>query len=227
MFKVRCELVSFEGDEENFPCHFNYEIGDEIYYDGVHFTGRICPGLLASMMPVVNGVYLLGYKYSENIMYRYRGHDVRDPSMKKYDGAGFRPVKLKEKRPPGKIGEMMTFDPKTGRARGAHFLCGDERTLAHFSCEPVDLSDSDYAQPFFRRGVAILEKIKTEPGIQAMEILSRFTEFERNEIGPVLTPVLLEVILEALTDMKYIECQENGMYATGKEMPKRSTIGSE
>lgn len=222
MFKVRCELVSFEGNEEMFPCHFNYKIGDEIYFDGVYFTGRICPGLFASMMPVVHGVYLLGHKYSENIMYRYRGHDVRDPNMEKYDGAGFRPVRSSEKRPPGKMGKIMAFDPITGKARGAHFLCGDERTLAHFSCEPVDLSDSDYAQPFFRRSVAILEKIVAEPGIQAEEILSRFSESERNDIGPVLTPVLLQVLLEALTDMKYVESHENGLYATGKEPPRRS-----
>lgn len=225
MFKVRCELVSFEGDEETFPCHFNYKIGDEIYFDGVYFTGRICPGLFASMMPVVHGVFLLGHKYSENIMYRYRGHDARDPGMQIYDGAGFRPVGSTEKGPPGKMGEVMTFDPKTGKARGAHFLCGDDRTLAHFSCEPIDLSDSDYAQPFFRRSVAILEKIEAEPGIKATEILSRFTEFERYDIGPVLTPVLLEVLLEALTDMKYIESHENGLYATGKEPPGRSTNG--
>jgi uncharacterized repeat protein (TIGR04076 family) len=225
MFKVRCELISFEGDEETFPCHFNYKIGEEIYFDGVHFTGRICPGLFASMMPVVHGVYLLGHKYTENIMYRYRGHDVRGPNMQKHDGAGFRPVRSSEKRPSGKMGEVMIFDPKTGKARGAHFLCGDERTLAHFSCEPVDLSDSDYAQPFFRRSVAILEKIEVEPGIQAEEILSRFSESERNDISPVLTPVLLQVLLEALTDMKYIESHENGLHATGKEPPRRSTNG--
>lgn len=58
MFKVRCKLVSFEGDEAIFPCHFNYKIGDEFYYDGVHFTGRICPGLFASMMPVIHGIFL-------------------------------------------------------------------------------------------------------------------------------------------------------------------------
>ena len=52
MFKVRCELVAFEADEQKFPCHFNYKIGDEIYFDGVYFTGRICPGLFPSMMPV-------------------------------------------------------------------------------------------------------------------------------------------------------------------------------
>ena len=225
MFKVRCELVAFVADEEKFPCHFNYKIGDEIYFDGVYFTGRICPGLFASMMPIVHGVYLLGYKFSENIMYRYRGHNVRDPGMEKYDGAGFRAVKSSEAGPLGKMGEVMTFDPKTGRARGAHFLCGDERTLAHFSCEPVDLSDSDYAQPFYRRGSAILEKIEAKPGIPTKKILPGFTEFERNEIEPALTPVFLDVMLEALTDMKYIESREDGLYATGKEPPSRPKIG--
>ena len=42
MFKVRCRLTSFEADEERFPCHFNYKIGDEFYYDGVYLTGADC-----------------------------------------------------------------------------------------------------------------------------------------------------------------------------------------
>jgi uncharacterized repeat protein (TIGR04076 family) len=40
-FKVKCTLVSFTGDPENFPCHFNYEIGDAFTYDGEKFEGRI------------------------------------------------------------------------------------------------------------------------------------------------------------------------------------------
>ena len=225
MFKVRCKLISFEGDEEMFPCHFNYKIGDEFYYDGVHFTGRICPGLFASMMPVIHGVYFSGNRLSENIMYRYRGQDVRDPSMIKYDGVGFRPLKGSEKAVPGKMGEVMTYDPKTGKARGAHFLCGDDRTLAHFACEPVDLSDSEYAQPFYRKEIAILEKIEAEPGIKTTAILDRFTEFERDEIGPILTPVLLEVMMDALTDMKYVEIRDGKAYTTGRTPPSRPKIG--
>ena len=57
MFKVRCKLVAFEADEEMYPCHFNYKIGEEIYYYGVHFTGRICPGLFPSMMPGARCVF--------------------------------------------------------------------------------------------------------------------------------------------------------------------------
>ena len=94
MFKVRCKLIGFEGDTENYPCHFHYKIGDEFYFDGENFTGRICPGLFATMMPVIHGIFLLGHKYSENVMYMYRGHDALDPSMAKYDGVGFRPLPL-------------------------------------------------------------------------------------------------------------------------------------
>ena len=211
MFKVKCALISFQGDEKTYPCHFNYKIGDEFYYDGVNFTGRICPGLLAPMMPVVHGVYLLGNKYFENVMYRYRGHDARDPAMEKYDGAGFRPLEAPDLNAP--------------KAKGGHFVCGDTRTLAHFSCEAVDLSDSDYAQPFYRRETAILDKIKKEPGIKTEEILKRFTKFEREKISPPLTPVLMRVLLEALVDMKYIEIRDGKAYTTGRQPPSRPKIG--
>ena len=222
MFKVRCKLIAFEGDEEMFPCHFNYKIGDEFYYDGEYFTGKVCPGLFASMMPVIHGVFLLGNKFSENIMYRYRGLDVRDPSMAKYDGVGFRALKTLPADAPEKMKEKLAAIPQTQRSTGHHFLCADDRILAHFSCEPIDLSDSEYALPFYRRELAILEKIEAEPGIKTKDILDRFTAFERDEIGPPLTPVLLEVMLDALLDMKYIEIRDGKAYATGKEPPSRA-----
>jgi len=225
MFKVRCRLITFEGDEEKFPCHFHYKIGDEFYYDGVYFTGRVCPGLFASMFPIIHGVFESGHKFSENIMYRYRGPDAIDPEMKKYDGVGFRPRKASEKPSSGKMGSVMRTDPKTGKARGAHFVCADSRTLAHFACEPVDLSDSEYAQPFYRRGISILEKIETEPGIVNNDIIERFSPFEREEISPRLTPAFFDIMLRALVDMEYIEIQDGKVFATGKEPPSRPEIG--
>jgi hypothetical protein len=72
----------------------------------------------------------------------------------------------------------------------------------------VDLSDSEYCLPFYRRSIAILEKIEAEPGIKTGVILNRFTEFEREEISPPLTPVLLQVLLEALADLDYIKIQD-------------------
>lgn len=225
MFKVRCKLRAFMGDEERFPCHFNYKVGDEFYYDGVHFTGRICPGLLASMMPVIHGTFLLGNKYSENIMYRYRGFDKRDASMAKYDGLGFCTLEAPPEGAPDKIMSILGPIPETEKTKGGHFLCSDSRILADFTCEAVDLSDSEYAQPFYRREITILEKIEAEPGIRIDEILSRFTEFERYKISPPLTPVLLEVLLEALADMSYIEVIEKRAYVTGREPPSRPKIG--
>lgn len=225
MYKVRCKLISFDADAEKFPCHFNYKIGEEFYYDGVYFTGRICHGLFASMMPIIHSVFILGNRYSENMMYRYRGPDEKDPSMTKYDGIGFRPLKKPKERAIGEVGKVMYSDPKTGKAKGAHFLCADSRTLAHFACEPIDLSDSEYAQPFYRKEIAILSKIEAEPGIEAAQILDKFTDFERYEIGPVLTPVLFDMMLEALIDMGYIDIREGKAYATGKEPPSRPAIG--
>lgn len=177
------------------------------------------------MTPIIHGVYMLGSKFSENIMYRYRGRDARDPSMAKYDGVGFRPVKASEQDLEEQSRSPFSFHPVTGKARGAHFLCGDDRILAHFTCEPVDLSDSEYAQPFYRRSIAVLEKIEAEPGIRTDEILERFTQFEREEIAPPLTPPFTEVLLDALQDVGYIEVRDGRAYATGKEPPSRPKIG--
>jgi uncharacterized repeat protein (TIGR04076 family) len=226
MFKVRCRLVAFEGDEKTFPCHFNYKIGDEFYYDGVHFTGRICPGLFASMMPVIHGTYLLGNRYTENIMYRYRGLDARDPSMEKYDGAGFRPLKLEAlpEGTPEKAVKWLKSISKIEKRKGGGFVCSDSKILAHFTCDPIDLSNSDYAMPFYRRAMAILGKIETTPGITADEIRLTFTDFERENISPPLTPVFFQVMLEALADMNYVEIRSGKAYATGKEPPSRPKV---
>jgi uncharacterized repeat protein (TIGR04076 family) len=220
VYKVKCRLIEFLGDEKTYPCHFKYKIGDEIIYDGDSFVGRVCPGVMATMLPVVHGLYLLGHKYYENILYRYRGRDTRDPSMAVYDGAGYRPLPL----PPEaayKIGEHSAVDSRTGMARGGHFLCGDNRILAHFACEPVDLSDSAYAQPFYRREMAVLDRIKAEPGISVDRILDKFTDFEKNGIAPPLNPVFLRVLLEALEDMNYIETKDGAAYATSRQPPSR------
>ncbi len=225
MYKVRCKLVKFEGDEQAFPCHFNYKIGEEFYYDGVYFTGRICPALLAPMMPVIYGVHLLGQKFCENIPYRYRGLDARDAAMIPYDGVGFRPRKEITDAMKEKTSGVLPLTSKTEKAKGAHFVCSDARTLAHFSCDPVDLSDSEYCLPFYRRSIAILERIEAELGISTDEILNRFTAFEKEDISPPLTPVLLQVLLEALTDTGYIVIKDDKARATGKQPPSRPKIG--
>jgi uncharacterized repeat protein (TIGR04076 family) len=225
MYKVKCTLGSFAGDEKNFPCHFNYKIGDEFYFDGERFTGRICPGLLPAMTPVVYGVFLLGNKYFENVMYHYRGIDARDPGMKIYDGLGFRPLKTPPDNAPDNLVKAISATPRTTKSTSGHFVCGDSRTLAVFTCEAIDLSDSDYCQPFYRRAISILQKIETEPGIRTSEILDRFTVFEREQISPPLSLVLSGVLLEALSDMGYVHIKDDKATTTGKEPPSRPQIG--
>jgi uncharacterized repeat protein (TIGR04076 family) len=225
MYKVRCKLVRFEGDAEAFPCHFNYKIGDEIYYDGEQFTGRICTHIILAMMPVVYGIHTLGHNYSKNMMFRYRGMDIRDPDMAKYDGAGWRPRKNISEAALNTQTAVFTMPSTTEKAKGSHFLCPDSRTIAHFTVEAVDLSDSDACAPYYRRAISVLERIEAEPGIKTDEILGRFIEFEREEISPPLTPVLNEVLLEALSDMGYITVKNGEAHATGKEPPSRPKIG--
>ena len=226
MYKVKCVLLEFYNDETKHPCHFNYKVGDVIYYDGDNFTGRICPSLLPAMMPIVHGVYLLGHKFTESVAYRYRGADERDSDMEKYDGVGFRPVgPLEDPATVGRKPGKYAANSPDGRSRGHHFFCGDQRTLAHFSCVPDDLSDSVYSQPFYRRAISILEKIEAEPGIKTDEILDRFTDFEKNDIAPRLTPVFVGVLLGALEDMDYIETVNGKVTATGREPPSRPKLG--
>lgn len=225
MFKVKCTLVSFEGREDLYPCHFNYEIGDTFYYDGEQFSGRICPGLLASMMPVIHNMCVAGNHGIENVIFRYRGLDVRDPEMARYDGVGFRPVDKLPNEEAGKKASLHPYASATRKARGNHFTCADTRILAEFSCEAVDLSDCSYAQPFYRREIAVLEKIEAEPGIALEAILQRFSPFEIENISPRLTPIFLQVIMENLADMAYVEVKEGKAFPTGKQPPSRPKIG--
>jgi uncharacterized repeat protein (TIGR04076 family) len=225
MFKVKCTLIAFDGDEETFPCHFNYKIGDEISYDGVYFSGRICQGLFPTMFPIVHNVHLMGNRYPGNIAFKYRTFDVRDPAMAKYDGLGFAPRKSVPDRVPESTKTLHPMLHKD-KIRGMRFGCLDTRTLAQFSCQAVDLSDADYCQPFYRRAVRILDRISAEPGIKAPEILASFSAFEREEISPILTSALMGVLLTGLEDVGYIEIGEDGSnVATGKEPPSRPKIG--
>jgi uncharacterized repeat protein (TIGR04076 family) len=225
MFKVRCKLIAFDADEKEFPCHFNYSIGDEIYYDGDRFTGRVCPGLIATLMPVVYNLHVLGNGYSSNILFKYRGLDVRDPAMAKYDGLGFAPRKSFPESAPASMKKLHPSASKTERAKGMRVCCLDNRTAAQFSVEAVDLSDSEYCQPFYRRAVSVLDRIEAEPGVGIEGILAKFTPFERDDISPPLTPVFMEVLLNALADVGYVEMKDGRPYRTAKKLPSRPVIG--
>jgi hypothetical protein len=96
------------------------------------------------------------------------------------------------------------------------FECGDKRTLAQFLCEPVDIAGGGYDQPYYRREMALLEKIQAEPGIDTEEIRNRFTEWELEEIYPPLTPIMVRLMLNELSLVNYIEIREGKAYPTGR-----------
>lgn len=69
MFKVKATLISFAGDVERYPCHFGYEVGDEIIYDGENFIGRICLQIIPLLNKYVPPLYSVGPRYVNPFSY--------------------------------------------------------------------------------------------------------------------------------------------------------------
>ena len=214
-YKVKCRLVAFLGDVENFPCHFGYRIGDEFIYDGEKFIGRVCSGLFSSnMLSVIDTIRYSGNLHFGHFPWNYSGLSRSEPSMKKYDGVGWANVK-KEEIPEGARKEYLERTlpiPSERRGRGG-FHCADLRILAVFRAEPFGLSDKGFDLPFYKREMSILEKIKAEPGLSADEVLAQFTRWEREEIYPPLGPVNVDLMIRELEGAGYIELRDGRTYA--------------
>jgi uncharacterized repeat protein (TIGR04076 family) len=212
-FKVRCKLVSFTGDPENFPCHFGYRIGDAFTYDGEKFEGKICNGLLKNMAPVLWNTVFYGSGDYDRMVYLYSGLSARDPGMKKYDGVGFRPLKkVPEGADPKYLRSIPAEPPKDLIKRARGFVCDDTRTGAYFVCEPVDLASGGDMLTYYNRAMSILEKIKEQPGMTADEILAKFTKFEREEIYPPIYHLNISLMLDEMAVVNYIEIKDGKAY---------------
>ena len=94
------------------------------------------------------------------------------------------------------------------------FACADARTSALFLAEPYGLAELGQFTPYYVRQMNILEKIKARPGISKEQILDGFSKWEREVIYPVLTPLVLELLLDELVEVNYIEIRD------GKIFPK-------
>lgn len=218
-YKVRCKLVSFTGDPDRFPCHFDYHIGDSFTYDGEKFEGRVCNGLLKNMASVIWDTVFFGTGQETKFIYLYSGLSARDPSMKKYDGIGFRPLK---KPPEGADERYLQNIPselpikliKTVRS----FTCDDTRTGAHFICEPIGLANGGDMLTHYNRAMDILDNIKKEPGMTVDDILNKYTKWEREEIYPPLHPLYVQLLLGELSTVDYIEMRDGRAYP--KNPPK-------
>jgi uncharacterized repeat protein (TIGR04076 family) len=220
-FKVKCKLIGFMNDVEKFPCHFDYKIGEEFTYDGETIEGRICPGVLLTMVPSIWYTFFSGKRAHERIIFKYSGLDVKDPSMKKYDGIGFRPLKAAPEGSGQKSTIIATTERPTELKGGGTFACADCRTSAYFSVEPVDVASGGYTLPFHKREMSILEKVKEKPGITVEEILAKFTDFEREEIHPPLYPLIVQLMLDELAEVDYVELRDGRAYPGKKSRQKR------
>jgi len=214
-FKVRGKLIGFMNDVDKFPCHFDYKIGEEFTYDGEKVEGRICPGVLLTMVPTVWQTFFSGKRAYERIIFKYSGLSLKDPAMKKYDGIGFRPIKKAPAGSGAKSTIVSSSDRPQGLRGGGSFACADCRTSAYFSVEPIDLASGGYTLPYYKREISIYEKIKSHPGITVAEILEKFTDFEKDDVYPPLYEVNVQLMLDELAEVNYIELRD------GKAYPKK------
>lgn len=229
-FKVRAVLVTFLGDEEKYPCQFGHKIGDEVIFDGEKVIGRICPDVLELLIPKVMALRYAGPRYRVPLYYApfwYAGVSKRDPSMKKYDGLGFRPVKEPMIEPKYHMASLLPenafkypYPEERIVLKDVTVMCPDTRTAALFKLEAFDLSDTGYDIPFFRRQMVLLDRILKKQGIRVDKLLDEFTQFEKEDIHPPLNKVLLEALIEELELMNYVEIRDQKVYVTDKGKEK-------
>jgi uncharacterized repeat protein (TIGR04076 family) len=231
MFKAKVTVVGMLGDTEKYPCAFGHKIGDEIIFDGESIHGKICPDVLPSLIPEVIGVMYGGPRYRNPgsfALWKYQGVRKIDPSMKKYDGFGFKPQE-EYKEPPYhmRLGSVIHSVPGMGpKAKKRIDLtpgtqCPDSATMVLFKIEPYGLTDSGSRHlPYYRRQLSIAEKVKAKPGIEVNKVFDEFTEWEKKEIYPVLCPPLVEEALEELALAGYVEIRDGKAYPI-KDLPQR------
>lgn len=226
MFKVRAILIRFAGDEERYPCHFGYRVGDEIIYDGENFIGRICLQILPLLNKHIPPLYAAGPRYVNPPSYYpffYAPLSLRDPDSKKYDGLGFKILKKNIVEPKYHMANFKSpnafkwpVHDKRDINKEIIGRCDDLRTAATFKFEAFDLCDRGDAVPYFRKQMIILKKVLNDPGIHVDRILSRLPKEHVEDIYPGLNPVLLEVLAEELEVMGYIEMENGKASATAK-----------
>lgn len=227
-FKVRAKLVAFLGDEEKYPCHFAYKLGDEIIWDGEKFTGRICPYLLPELSTKVFWLFAAGPRYKEIGYYFpfwYASISLKDPDRKKYDGIGFKPV-LKSQEPyPGVPLGAFQWPPVNERLfKDVTVVCPDIRTSALFKLEAFDLADKGDSTTYFRRQMMILDRVLKKQGIDVDKIIDEFTEEERYEIYPPLSQMLIKVLVEELELLNYLQVKDGKAYVTDRGEAKLKTF---
>jgi hypothetical protein len=230
MFKVKATMIGFQGDTKRYPCHFNYSVGDEIIWTGAEFKGRICPAILVPLSQKVDGLYKAGPRYVESGYYLpfwYAPVSEYDPAYKKYDGIGFKPVLKTIEEPKYHMAHLRPANsylwppcPERTINKEIFLQCGDLRTAATFKLEAFDLADDGDCVTYFRRMMVILDRVMKKPGIGVEEILSLFTRKEIEDIYPALSPIMIQMLVEELELVGYLEVKKGKATVTPKGAAK-------
>jgi uncharacterized repeat protein (TIGR04076 family) len=228
MFQVRATVVGFGGDEEKYPCHFQHKIGDTFTYDGEKYSGRICPGLSAQVVPVMMGFVAAGPRIVPSSKYYYAFWYApvsrKEGANKKLDGIGFRNVLETAVEPPRHIANLKpahAFDwppvgERTVNLDNSVVVCGDTRTSLIMKIEAFDLAELGDSTPYFRREMSILNKVQPKPGIKVNQILKEFSKEETEGIYPALSPILIQVLCEELELIGYLKIEKGKAEVTPK-----------
>ena len=225
-FQVKAKLVAFMGDTEKYPCHFCHNIGDEVIFNGESYIGRLCPDVWPLLTPKVAALHAAGPRYVIPEFYypfHYCSVSRRDPDQKKYDGLGFKNVLETIVPPPYDMANLIPpnafkWPPhlELTVAKDIGIICPDFRTSASFIIEAFDLSEKGFDTPFFRREMAILNKVLKIPGIEREKILTTFSAREISEIYPPLSPPMMVRLIEELELMNYLEPLDEKVSVTAK-----------
>jgi uncharacterized repeat protein (TIGR04076 family) len=240
MFQVKATVTDFLGDEDKYPCHFQYKIGDEFIYDGGKFIGGICPVFIPIVMPKIHELHAAGPRFKEVWSYYptwFAPVSVKDPSLKKYDGRGFRNVFQTYVEPQYHMARLFPQDghkwpPHQERvAQQPMAICPDYRTSVVLKMEAFDISGGGFDAPFFRRQMSILNKVIEKPGIQLDKILNEFTKEQIEGIYPALSQMMIWALSEELELVGHIEMKDGKVSPTSKGKEKmeayKSTLTAE
>lgn len=239
MFKVKATVLRFSNDDDHYPCHFRYKVGDEVIFDGEKYIGRVCPHMLTQLGQLFSEFFASGGRHKEGeapgayMPFWHSPFSAYDPSMKKYDGVGFRPTLERPDENYKFVPDVSLFDTPPG---GKYIIgkgtdkqiieahCGDPYTTAYFRIEAVDLAEWGDARPYFRRAIAILGRIAAKPGVAMDKIIDEFTDFERDNVYPSLGQNMVASLVGELELMGYVTVQDNKVTITPAGQKKLASV---
>ncbi|MCL1895380.1 MAG: hypothetical protein FWG03_02400 [Clostridiales bacterium] len=224
-FSTKATLIAFQADVEHYPCHAKLSIGDTVTFDGAELKGEMCPHVMPQIANALYTLFLAGPRYVNPGYYNlfwYACGSSADPSKECFDGNGWNPVNKEFVTSPYHVSCLQ--DPRAFRwppnetrdvMKDVCIVCPDTRTAAVFKAEPYDLATAGSELPYTRREITILDRVNKAGGpFPINQILSLFSEKERLEIYPPLSPVIIGAMLEELEALHFIKLARGQVSAT-------------